>query len=38
MLSESKKDKVGKAMQGILEEFWGKFGLCALLICIYEED
>jgi hypothetical protein len=38
MVSESKKDKVAKVMQGILEEFGGKFDLYALLICIYEED
>lgn len=38
MVSESKKDKVGKVMQGILEEFGGSFDLYALLICIYDED
>jgi hypothetical protein len=38
MVSETKKDKVAKVMQGILEEFGGKFDLYALLICIYDED
>lgn len=38
MLAESKKDKVAKVMQGVLEEFGGKFDLYNLLLCIYDED